>query len=89
MKSTTPSGSSRPSIPPRTGVSAPMASIASTVSTMPTRPPSSTLIKRSLMSPSIVKSMILLRKTSQLYSNSMAWKKALAIRIHATIIRRK
>ena len=34
-------------------------------------------------------SMILLRKTSQLYSNSMAWKKALAIRIHTTIIRRK
>ena len=66
-----------------------MASIASTVSTMPTRPPSSTLIKRSLMSPSIVKSMILLRKMSQLYSNSMAWKKALAIRIHTTIIRRK
>ena len=66
-----------------------MASIASTVSTMPTRPPSSTLIKRSLMSPSIVKSMMLLKKMSQLYSNSMAWKKALAIRIHTTIIRRK
>lgn len=66
-----------------------MASIASTVSTIPTRPPSSTLIKRSLMSPSIVKSMMLLKKMSQLYSNSMAWKKALAIRIHATIIRRK
>ena len=28
-------------------------------------------------------------KPSQLYSNSMAWKKALAIRIHTTIIRRK
>ena len=66
-----------------------MASIASTVRTMPTRPPSSTLIKRSLMSPSIVKSMMLLKKMSQLYSNSMAWKKALAIRIHTTIIRRK
>lgn len=66
-----------------------MASIASTVSTMPTRPPSSTLIKRSLMSPSIVKSMMLLKKMSQLYSNPMAWKKALAIRIHTTIIRRK
>lgn len=32
---------------------------------------------------------MLLKKTSQLYSNSMAWKKALAIRIHTTIIRRK
>lgn len=41
------------------------------------------------MSPSIVKSMMLLKKMSQLYSNPMAWKKALAIRIHTTIIRRK
>ena len=66
-----------------------MASMASTVSTMPTRPPSSTLMKRSLMSPSSVNSMMLLRNTSQLYWNSMMWKKALAIRIHTSSIRRK
>ena len=66
MNSTTASGTSRPGRPPSTGVRAAMASMASTVSTMPARPPSSTEMKRSLMSPSMVNSMMLLKNTSQL-----------------------
>ena len=87
--STTASGMRKPKKLPSTGVRKVMASRAITVNTMPTRPPSSTETKRSLMSPSMVNSMMLLRKMSQLYAKPTTCRMELTVRIQTSSIRRK